>query len=75
MNITVTFDEPTLQSLLGLIDAGVRATGMQSVHAAANIDSLLGQAMRAAQAAPVEAAPAPASDADIRAKVAKEAAK
>ncbi len=54
MNITVTFDQATLQSLLSLIDAGVRATGLQSVHAAAKIDALLGEAIRAAQAEPAK---------------------
>jgi len=39
--ITLTLDEKELQALIGLLDAGVRSTGLQSVGAAAHLFQMI----------------------------------
>lgn len=49
MNITLTLTEPELQALAGLIDAGVKATGLAGVKAAAVLLSKMEAAVTAAR--------------------------
>ena len=39
--ITLTLNEQELQALVGLLDAGVRSTGLQSVTAAAHLFQII----------------------------------
>jgi len=48
--ITLTLDQNELQALAGLLDAGVKATGLQSVMAAASLLAKLEAAVAEANA-------------------------
>jgi hypothetical protein len=50
--INLTLDQNEMQALAGLIDAGVKATGIQSVKAAAVLIAKLEQAVAEANAKP-----------------------
>lgn len=39
--VTITLNEQELQALVGLLDAGVRSTGLQSVTAASHLFQLI----------------------------------
>ena len=52
--ITITLTNEELQALAGLIDAGVKATGIQSVKAAAVLIAKLEAAVAEANAKPQE---------------------
>jgi Spy/CpxP family protein refolding chaperone len=51
MTITLNLTEQQIQKLAGLIDAGVRASGLQAVASAAEIMALLEAAVAAAREA------------------------
>lgn len=46
--VTLTLDQNELQALAGLLDAGVKATGLQSVKLAASLLTKLEEAVAAA---------------------------
>lgn len=60
--ITLTLTEKQLQALAGLIDAGVRASGLQAVASAAEIIALIEAAVAAAR----EAAEQPTDKPNLR---------
>ena len=49
--VTITLDQNELQALAGLLDAGVKATGLQSVKLAASLLTKLEAAVAEANAA------------------------
>jgi hypothetical protein len=51
--ITITLNNAELQALAGLLDAGVKATGLQSVKMAASLLTKLEAAVAEANAEPV----------------------
>lgn len=50
--VTLTLDQNELQALAGLLDAGVKATGLQAVKTAASLLTKLEAAVAAANAKP-----------------------
>lgn len=52
--VTITLNNEELQALAGLLDAGVKAVGLQSVKPAASLLTKLEEAVAAANATPKE---------------------
>lgn len=57
MNVTLTLNEQEVNALVGLMDAGVKALGLQSAMAAAVLAQKIDEARKAAADAPKEQQP------------------
>jgi len=57
MNVTLTLNEQEVNALVGLMDAGVKALGLQSAMAAAVLAQKIEEARKAAADAPKEPKP------------------